>query len=678
MCRVASYYLSMLISVPRQWLIVSAIVAATCALYIAGMGDSFVGMDFPLYSRVLYSSTYLETAFDLLLDFKGTIVSGYYAPLSSISLMLDKIPAFSDVPNPRVTLAINTIFHCVNGLLVFALLTRLGVTFRAALLACGLFLIHPIQVPSVLWFSQRKTLMAVTWYLVAYLLYDRHREKGSLPFYYASLVAFGCALLSKPTAVVLPVILLVDEVLRRSDIQTIGLGNNTYDSDSLTRSADRSATEASNAESGSDSASLGQKAVVVRLVPFFLLAVAYGIITIGTEIPPKVNVPFYERPFIACAAVIFYIFEVLLPVDLMYVYPMWRVSPSSVGWWVPPALVVAAASVIYIVRRRVKYELWWGIAGFLIPLIPVLGLVGFGHLQHSFVADHFLYLSMVGGALCMATAIGYAFERAGGSLKYAVAVIVLVYMAALTYQTATRIAVWKDGLTLWAHNAEVCPSCYAAQDMLGLALLEAGKTAEAAKILNRVVTRWPDKCEAFHNLGAVMTKLGRPEAAVSSYRKAIVLCPDSFESYNNLGDLLSKFGKNGEAVTCYRAAIRLNPSFAEAYSNLGDELLKLGQVDEAFADFRTAIRLKPFLPTANNNMGWIEMRAGRFEKALGYFRTAIRFKPDFAEAYNGVGIAEANLGRTRQAVNAFEKAVELRPDFEDARNNLDRVRRQLK
>lgn len=592
--------------------------------------------------------------------------------------MLDKIPTWSEVPNPRVTMAINTIFHCVNGLLVFALLTRLGVTFRVALLTCGLFLIHPIQVPSVLWFSQRKTLMAVTFYLVAYLLYDRHREKGSRFSYGASLFAFGCSLLSKPTAVAHPLILCVDELIRHSGVQTIPWDNNASVSDSTTRSADRSPTEASNAGSDAESSSLRPMGALLKLLPFFALAVAYGIITMGTESPPRVFVPFYDRPFIACAAVIFYICKLLVPVGLMYVYPMWNVSLSSVGWWGPPVIVAAAASVMIIVRRRMTYEFWWGIAGFLIPLVPVLGFVGFGHLQHSFVSDHFLYLSMIGGALCVVVVMEYLFERAGGKLKYAVAAIVLVYVAALTYQTVLRMAVWKDGLTLWTHNAEVCPSCFAAQDMLGLSLLETGKTEEAAEVLNRVVTMWPDKCEAHHNLGAVMTKLGKPEAAVSSYRKAITLCPDSYESYNNLGDLLSKFGRNAEAITCYRAAIRLNPSFAEAYSNLGDELLKLGQVDEALADFRTAISLKPFLPTANNNMGWIEMRAGRFEHALGYFRNAIRFKPDFAEAYNGVGIAQANLGRMRDAANAFREAVRIRPDYEDARNNLDRVRKQLK
>lgn len=660
-------------SVITNRLAVLALAFVTGGLYVAAMGHSFIGMDYPAYSRVLYSSTYLTTTYQLLLDIKGTIVSGYYAPLSSISLMLDKALAGYDLPNARITLFINILLHCCNGLLVFILLTRLGVTSSVAIIACGLFLLHPIQVPSILWFSQRKTLMAAMFYLISYVFYDRYRENGSLPHYYGALLMFGCALLSKPTAVVLPVILLADEILRLMGIRAKGKRLVGFTTNHLAAIRDSCSSVGSGHSTGDASMPVQIAALRKRFVPFFVLSLIYGIITIGTEIPPKVNLPIYERPFLASVSLIFYIWNIVIPVDLMYVYPKWNIVPSHFSSWLPLLAVIIGVSAIYFLRRRVAYEVWWGLAGFLVPLVPVLGFVKFGYFQHSFVADHFLYLSMIGATVCIAVAIGYAFEKAGPRLKYGVAAAVLIYAVALIYQTNTRIAVWKNDLSLWGHNAEACPSCYTAQDMLGLALLGAGRSAEAAQVLSRAVKKWPDKCEAYHNLGAVETKLGKVEDAMAAYRKAITVCPDSYESHNNLGDLLSRQGKNPEAIEHYRTAIRISPYFSEAYSNLGDEMLKLGRTAEALANFRTALRLKPHLPEANHNLGWIEMQSGRIGEALMYFRTAVRFKPDFAEAYNSIGIAQASLGRMAEAAEAFKKAVIMKPDFDDARKNLARA-----
>ena len=82
----------------REFLIISATIAIVLAIYIPNIHISFNNWDMDAYRRVLYAEKPLDMAWRLLTDFQGRIVTGYYAPLSSISLMLDKLVARSQFP----------------------------------------------------------------------------------------------------------------------------------------------------------------------------------------------------------------------------------------------------------------------------------------------------------------------------------------------------------------------------------------------------------------------------------------------------------------------------------------------------------------------------------------------------------------------------------------------------
>ena len=199
------------------------------------------------------------------------------------------------------------------------------------------------------------------------------------------------ALLTKPTVVVLPVALLAWQVM----ISVSG----------------RSARSGGIAENVTDTTLSGtyrqQVASFVRtalpLLPFFLVALASGLaavqsegVSMDVEGPP--DVPLQDRPFIAAAAICFYVAKVLAPVDLTPIYPRWDVDIGQMVWWLP-LLGLAGVSVLLIrYRNRIGRVPLWCLVNFLIPLLPVIGLMKFGYLRLSYVADHFMYLPMVGMA----------------------------------------------------------------------------------------------------------------------------------------------------------------------------------------------------------------------------------------------------------------------------------------
>jgi len=207
--------------------LVLGLIVATLAVYVPNLGDSFIGPDLTSYRTALFSNDFLDTALILFQDFQGKLAGGYYAPLCSIGLMLDKVFIGSNIPAPKLTYFVSFLFHCVNGILLYVLLGRLRAGPTVSIVTTFIFLVHPVQIPGVLWMAERKTVMAAAFYLIAYLCYMNYRRTSARTYYALALTAFVVGLLSKPTVVVLSLVLLITEMLGmvRDDRTRVGFPN---------------------------------------------------------------------------------------------------------------------------------------------------------------------------------------------------------------------------------------------------------------------------------------------------------------------------------------------------------------------------------------------------------------------------------------------------------------------
>ncbi|MEJ2718665.1 MAG: hypothetical protein P8182_16300, partial [Deltaproteobacteria bacterium] len=196
-----------------KWLCLLLLIIGVLVVYVPNLSESFAGLDLDAYHKVIYGTNFSSLAKQLLIDVKGKIVPGYYGPLPSISLLADKFLIGAQVPHVQFTLAVNVLIHCLNGILVFLLIRAIGAGLALAYVTSFLFLMHPIQVPSVLWVAQRKSLLMALFYLSAFLTYLKFRRDGSAVMYAFSLVLFAAGLLCKPTMVVLPAALLATIIL---------------------------------------------------------------------------------------------------------------------------------------------------------------------------------------------------------------------------------------------------------------------------------------------------------------------------------------------------------------------------------------------------------------------------------------------------------------------------------
>jgi len=635
------------------------------AIYVPHMGNSYVQWDRVAYKKVLYTTDYYRTVLDLIADFKGRIVSGYYAPLSSISLMVDKFLLGSSQPEAWFTLTINLILHCLNGALVLFLLRVLGVGEWTSRLAALIFLIHPIQVASVLWFAQRKGLLAGAFYLASCLTYFRYRETFVPTRYWLCLVFFVAGLLSKPTVVTLPLVFLVTELLFREGEPPGQV------KEPVAGEAREERTELSS-HPGLRKRITGEltRPGLVRIAPFLVISALFVIVTLTTEKPGEAYLPLVERPFVAATALWFYIGKILFPVNLAPIYPLWDVDVSNPAWWVPLISVTAALILLLRYRATIGKHLLWGLGCFLAPLLPVVGLFKFSYLGLSYVADHFLYLSMVGASCCLAVLIGRFLTDPRGAVKYGTTAVAVGYLAFLAVQTSRQATVWENSVVLWTHNLKYNPESWRAHNLLGHALLEDGKADQAVRSFQKALKLRRDRADLHEARAAALGKAGAASRAERHGHWAHTLRKGLASSHYNLGNALFRANRVPESMEEFQEALRKKPDFDKALTNLAVACIASGNVSDAVTYLDRAVSMNPDNVEAHRNLAIVHLEAGKFQIAVRHFEEVAKRRPDSGKALVDLGMAYLRWGKTSRAKTHFEKAAKMRPNDADAHHGL--------
>jgi hypothetical protein len=432
----------------------------------------------------------------------------------------------------------NNILHALNTFLVIMLLLRLlriaesrrpffndeKAMIITAATAGILFGIHPLHVESVAWIAERKDLLCGFFFLMSLMAYagyagvshdDQNLFSGfSNRYYLLALAFFLLALLSKPMAVTLPVILVV------LDWYPFGRIN--------------------------DRKSL--KVVITEKIPFILLSLTSSIITVsaqqsaGTMIS-LAHLPVMHRIFVSIKVIILYLGKMILPFHLVPFYPYPKnVDFLSFNYLLPLVLVlgITIAAVILAPKRRLWLALW---SIYAIMLLPVIGIIQVGVQE---MADRYTYLPSIGPFLLAGLGASWLYKKSqsanhGAKRALGIAMVSLVLLA-LSYRTIVQIGIWKDSMTLWNYVIAKKPECGTAYNHRGLVYGMAGDYERALDDFRRAVTFEPNDARAHHNLGATYDRLGRYTEAFEEYSRAIELKPDSAEPTGNRAVLFLRAG----------------------------------------------------------------------------------------------------------------------------------------
>jgi tetratricopeptide (TPR) repeat protein len=226
---------------------------------------------------------------------------------------------------------------------------------------------------------------------------------------------------------------------------------------------------------------------------------------------------------------------------------------------------------------------------FLGTLIPVIGLVQVGGQAW---ADRYTYLPTIGLLIMIAWSVKYWLA---GHPAARLCMGGAVFLALFTCVIAAKLQlpVWRDSLSLYSRILDNFPDCASAQNGLGLALSNAGRTEEAIVHYREALRLEPASVHAHYNLGIELAVAGKLDEAMFHFNEALKLNPRSEQLHNNVGVVLAQQGKVQEALDQFKLSIALNPIYPKPYLNAAMALDRLGRTNEAQIDYQMATKLDP-------------------------------------------------------------------------------------
>lgn len=357
--------------------------------------------------------------------------------------------------------------------------------------------------------------------------------------------------------------------------------------------------------------------------------------------------------------VCYYLYKALLPFNLSFIYPRWKIDPTNWLSYIPDLLLLALLGVSWQFRRSWGRAALFALSYFIVTLGPVLGFFNFYFMKYSFVADHYQYVSIIGVIALVVAAGRTVLKRAGlgnPRITYAGSAVLLIVVGLLTWR---QVPIYKDRETLWRETLRRNPNAPIAHNNLGFILQEQGKIDEAISHYRQAIRLDPNNDKAHSNLALALVSQGKLEEAVDQYRHQLRIKPNDVNAHINIGNALLSLGRLQEAESHLRRALQINHEDAEAHNNLAALLVSQGKLDEAIDHLRQALRLRPDDARTHANLGKVLATQGQLDMAIDEFRQALRIDPEFADAHESLARALVRMGKKDEAINHYKEALRL-------------------
>ena len=421
--------------------------------------------------------------------------------------------------------ATSLVLHIATALAVFLALRSLtGAPWRSLAVA-ALFAVHPINVQSVAWLSERKNVLSGLFFALTLAAYASYARRPTAVRYAAVTAAFALGLMAKPSLVTTPMVLLLLDVWPLARIPPL------------------------------------RRRVLLEKVPWLALAAASSIVTLRAQagaLEPLQDSSVASRVCSALGGYLGYLEKIFWPANFAVLYP----KPSAPCWMLPvgaaAGLLFAVTALAVLTARRRPYLLT-GWLWFLGTLVPVSGLVQVG-LQ--LMADRYAYLPMLGLLLAVVWAAADAIHGRRG--RAAAATVMVALVAVLAWRTTITLGYWKDSLTLFSRAIALTDDNCVAYNNAALELRRQKQIDAAGRYFERAIATCPRLDFPHANLASLMLEAGQFDRALPHLAAAAELNPRSANAQYNLGVALWYRGREAEAARWMQRALEADPRHVAA------------------------------------------------------------------------------------------------------------------
>ncbi|MGC2062927.1 MAG: tetratricopeptide repeat protein [Thermodesulfovibrionales bacterium] len=469
-----------------------------------------------------------------------------------------------------------------------------------------LFGLHPLHVEPVVWISTRADLLCALFYLLSVMMYMKYAgtiilysplakgDKGGCEagiaekskkqpppppllrgnrsttfrqvfnkYYLLSLFFFTLALMSKPMAVTLPIVLLLLDwypfrgITSLKTFRTFFIGKLPFIALSL----------------------------ITSLIAFMARSFTGSILE---------DTPLTTRILVSFKSLIVYLWKMVLPFNLssFYPYPERGVSLFSPEYGSAVVLVVVISTACILLAGKKK--IWLAIWGYyVVTLLPVIGIIRLGIPAMS---DRYTYLPSLGPFLLVGLFIALISEKVnmnerGMALKRFGILLFFMIFVAMAFLTVKQIGIWKNGITLWSNVIEKSPEGYFPYLNRGELFWKSGQLDEALADFDKAIAVIPSFHTLYNKLGVAYGENNSFDKAIECFNKSLAINPNDDAAYYYRGYTYTFINEYDRALEDFTRAIELNQGNVKAYVQRANLYLQRGEKGLARSDFRKACEL---------------------------------------------------------------------------------------
>lgn len=576
----------------------------TVLVYARTLGNGFIEFDDP--EDILDNYSIRELNWSNLSHYFTTPLEFMYTPLASVSFAVDYRLGQLHAAMYHTT---NLLLHLGNVVLVFLVARALTRRVLMSHIAALAFAIHPMNADAVAWLATRSNLLATLFSLATLLAYLRYTSRpgwgrrgacrsGARQALYSltpAVALFGLAALSKPTAVALPVTLLLIDLYRRRpywrERRPVWLP-------------------------------------ILDKLPFFAIAALIGMVAVHfrADTVDPVGYTLVQRVLVGCTALVTYLVKAVVPVHLAMAYAYPAKVGGHLAWYLylSPVVLVVATGALLLVRptRRVAV---FGLGFFLVNILPSQAV----WLIDSYTANRYAYLPYVGLFLIA----GYGIEQALARARtwrppHAYRVVAGVFAAAavtLCFATGLRGAQWSDTRTIMTASIAAEPRVAFVYTSRGIEELNDGDYAPAR----------------------------------ADFEQTLRLDGNYVLAYFYLGKIKHIDGDDSGAIDAFNQALSRDANFSVAYAERGRSEVALHDTTRALSDFTEAIALDSYYVDAYYQRGQLELDSGDYAAARADLDQVVRLDPGYGDGWYYRGLAEDKQNDHTDACTDWRQAQSL-------------------
>ena len=579
---------------PKRWRpLIWGILALTAIVYIPVFSNGFTNWDDILY--VTENGMIRSLSWDNIKAIFTTPLVSNYHPLTVLSFMFNYQVFGLEAWGYHLT---NLTIHLLNVFLVYIFILKLSKQNEfVAILTAALFALHPMHVESVAWASERKDVLYTLFFLGGLITYLKYLDSRARKHILWTFGLFILSLLSKPAAVVFPVVLLLIDYFEKRKLTSYA---------------------------------------ILEKTPFFILSLAFGIIAFMIQSEKAVasidTYSFLDRIQFAGYGFSWYILKFFIPTGLSALHPYPLNGPD----WSYLLFGVSSLGIIGFTLYK-KSRLWIFSLGFyLVTIALVLQVISIGH---AVVAERYSYVPYIGLAFLLGSLLDSKFSKSKAIIRKIVLAVLTAILLVFVGISHQRTKFWKDSEILWHDALEKYPTAHRASFNLALHHYASKNYDKALEWLNKSIEMKEHFARGIEWRGKTQFALKNYKAAFDDAKKYTEYFPNNWSGYYDMGRAAAQLGDANAAIAAYTESLNKNYLMPQTYNGRGVMYFnKLKDYQKAKADFLEAIKLSP-------GKGEYYINLARCEFMMGNKEEAIRLAQ---QGQSLGGIIDQNLARALQ------------------------------